>query len=262
MGRATVVTVAKRDADDTPSNADCVIYRYGSFCTGIKVFGEPPFARDLFSNMPNENNENLSGDCRWPLAFVFRGHWKSRDRTDGQCCDDNTGDEQKCFGYHCYMSGKVNPAALHFIKVFFKSMLLFILTHWGLFFLQPSKRGVQRDSGCRVLEADSLGMQHGGALQRVPAGVASLLQWLWCLLHQRVHGQRRQFSRHQCQSQRGHRYATSPPYSSPVGVCFIPLTEGVLLVSGSALYSPGTIGMVLGVLVLVLAIGIVAYSYR
>ncbi|KAM7411223.1 hypothetical protein PAMA_021284 [Pampus argenteus] len=31
-GRAAVVTVAKRDADD-----DCVIYRYGSFCTGIVV---------------------------------------------------------------------------------------------------------------------------------------------------------------------------------------------------------------------------------
>ncbi|XP_076597182.1 premelanosome protein b [Chaetodon auriga] len=37
-GRATVVMVAKRDADDKPSDDDCVIYRYGSFCTGIEVF--------------------------------------------------------------------------------------------------------------------------------------------------------------------------------------------------------------------------------
>ncbi|XP_068454260.1 premelanosome protein b [Clinocottus analis] len=37
-GKATVVVVAKRDADDTPHDDDCVIYRYGSFCTGIEVF--------------------------------------------------------------------------------------------------------------------------------------------------------------------------------------------------------------------------------
>nr|XP_019962975.1 PREDICTED: melanocyte protein PMEL-like [Paralichthys olivaceus] len=37
-GRAAVVVVAKREADDKPSNDDCVIYRYGSFCTGIEVF--------------------------------------------------------------------------------------------------------------------------------------------------------------------------------------------------------------------------------
>ncbi|XP_070824302.1 premelanosome protein b [Chaetodon trifascialis] len=37
-GRATMVVVPKRDADDKPSDDDCVIYRYGSFCTGIEVF--------------------------------------------------------------------------------------------------------------------------------------------------------------------------------------------------------------------------------
>ncbi|XP_071771619.2 premelanosome protein b [Centroberyx gerrardi] len=36
-GQAAVVIVAKRDADDKPSDDDCVIYRYGSFCTGIEV---------------------------------------------------------------------------------------------------------------------------------------------------------------------------------------------------------------------------------
>ncbi|GAA6216735.1 melanocyte protein PMEL-like [Lates japonicus] len=36
-GQATVVVVAKRDAGDKPDD-DCVIYRYGSFCTGIEVF--------------------------------------------------------------------------------------------------------------------------------------------------------------------------------------------------------------------------------
>ncbi|XP_029993870.1 premelanosome protein b isoform X2 [Sphaeramia orbicularis] len=35
---ATVVLVAKRDADNNPTDDDCVIYRYGSFCTGIEVF--------------------------------------------------------------------------------------------------------------------------------------------------------------------------------------------------------------------------------
>lgn len=38
-GKDTVVVVANKDADDQPSD-DCVIYRYGSFCTGIEVFGE------------------------------------------------------------------------------------------------------------------------------------------------------------------------------------------------------------------------------
>lgn len=37
MSRAEAV--AKRDADGKPDD-DCVIYRYGSFCTGIEVFGE------------------------------------------------------------------------------------------------------------------------------------------------------------------------------------------------------------------------------
>ncbi|KAK2897167.1 premelanosome protein b [Channa argus] len=37
-GQATVAVVAKREADDKPSDDDCVIYRYGSFCTGIEVY--------------------------------------------------------------------------------------------------------------------------------------------------------------------------------------------------------------------------------
>uniref|UniRef100_A0A8P4KND1 PKD domain-containing protein n=1 Tax=Dicentrarchus labrax TaxID=13489 RepID=A0A8P4KND1_DICLA len=37
-GQATVEVVAKRAAGDKPSDDDCVIYRYGSFCTGIEVF--------------------------------------------------------------------------------------------------------------------------------------------------------------------------------------------------------------------------------
>ncbi|XP_053280852.1 premelanosome protein b [Pleuronectes platessa] len=37
-GRASAVVVAKRQAADKPSEGDCVIYRYGSFCTGIEVF--------------------------------------------------------------------------------------------------------------------------------------------------------------------------------------------------------------------------------
>lgn len=40
-GRAAAFVVAKREANDKPSDDDdCVIYRYGSFCTGIEVFGE------------------------------------------------------------------------------------------------------------------------------------------------------------------------------------------------------------------------------
>uniref|UniRef100_A0A3Q2PE84 Premelanosome protein b n=1 Tax=Fundulus heteroclitus TaxID=8078 RepID=A0A3Q2PE84_FUNHE len=35
-GQAAAVVVAKRDAGDKPSDDDCVIYRYGSFCTGIE----------------------------------------------------------------------------------------------------------------------------------------------------------------------------------------------------------------------------------
>lgn len=41
MGRAAAFAVAKREANPKPSDDDdCVIYRYGSFCTGIEVFGE------------------------------------------------------------------------------------------------------------------------------------------------------------------------------------------------------------------------------
>lgn len=41
MGQAMVVVVTKRDAGDKPSDDDdCVIYRYGSFCTGIEVIGK------------------------------------------------------------------------------------------------------------------------------------------------------------------------------------------------------------------------------
>ncbi|XP_069578042.1 premelanosome protein b [Brachyistius frenatus] len=36
-GRAAVHVLAKRNADEKPSNDDCVIYRYGSFCTTIEV---------------------------------------------------------------------------------------------------------------------------------------------------------------------------------------------------------------------------------
>ncbi|XP_027867297.1 premelanosome protein b [Xiphophorus couchianus] len=37
-GRVAAIAVAKREAEDKPSDDDCVIYRYGSFCTGIEVF--------------------------------------------------------------------------------------------------------------------------------------------------------------------------------------------------------------------------------
>ncbi|XP_043980756.1 premelanosome protein b [Gambusia affinis] len=37
-GRVAAIVVAKREAEDKPSDDDCVIYRYGSFCTGIEVF--------------------------------------------------------------------------------------------------------------------------------------------------------------------------------------------------------------------------------
>ena len=41
MGQAVVAVVAKRAAGDKPSeDNDCVIYRYGSFCTGIQVIGK------------------------------------------------------------------------------------------------------------------------------------------------------------------------------------------------------------------------------
>ena len=44
--------------------------------------------------------------------------------------------------------------------------------------------------------------------------------------------------------------------------CFVLPTEHLIFVSGAGLSSPGTIATVLGALVLVLAVGIVAYSYK
>uniref|UniRef100_A0A3P9DBP9 Premelanosome protein b n=1 Tax=Maylandia zebra TaxID=106582 RepID=A0A3P9DBP9_9CICH len=37
-GQAPVVVLVKRDADKKSSDDDCVIYRYGSFCTSIEIF--------------------------------------------------------------------------------------------------------------------------------------------------------------------------------------------------------------------------------
>lgn len=39
-GQAPVVVLVKREADKKSSDDDCVIYRYGSFCTSIEIFGE------------------------------------------------------------------------------------------------------------------------------------------------------------------------------------------------------------------------------
>lgn len=47
-GRAPAAVVAKRNAEDAPSDDDCVIYRYGSFSTGIEVCGELPLVGDMF----------------------------------------------------------------------------------------------------------------------------------------------------------------------------------------------------------------------
>lgn len=47
------------------------------------------------------------------LVFVFRGHWKSWDSTNGQCCYGNTQNEQKCCGYHCHLPGKVNATEIY-----------------------------------------------------------------------------------------------------------------------------------------------------
>ena len=47
-GRTTAVVVAKRNANDKPSDDDCVIYRYGSFCTGIEILGGLLFIRAVF----------------------------------------------------------------------------------------------------------------------------------------------------------------------------------------------------------------------
>lgn len=65
-GRATVVAAAKRDADK-PADDDCVIYRYGSFCTGIEVFGELPSVRAAC--VAREPLETVVGDR--PPIFVF-----------------------------------------------------------------------------------------------------------------------------------------------------------------------------------------------
>lgn len=67
-GRATVVAAAKRDADK-PADDDCVIYRYGSFCTGIEVFGELPSVRAAC--VAREPLETVVGD-RPPIFVAFQ----------------------------------------------------------------------------------------------------------------------------------------------------------------------------------------------
>lgn len=67
-----MVVVAKRDADDKPSEDDCVIYRYGSFCTGIEVFGEFSFIEAVIKVKTCEMI--ITPFLCLFLDFVFRGH--------------------------------------------------------------------------------------------------------------------------------------------------------------------------------------------
>lgn len=65
-GRARVV---KREAEEKPSDDDdCVIYRYGSFCTGIEVFGESLSSLEIFIQTSEVFLEKLF------YVFVFRGY--------------------------------------------------------------------------------------------------------------------------------------------------------------------------------------------
>lgn len=100
-GKATVALKAKREADEKPSDDDCVIYRYGSFCTGIEVFGNKYLSIiccNTASHWTSVSNH---------LVFVFRGHRESGDCPNGQCSDGNTENGPKCLRYHCYLPGEV-----------------------------------------------------------------------------------------------------------------------------------------------------------
>ncbi|XP_056279112.1 premelanosome protein b [Pseudoliparis swirei] len=172
MGRATVVTVAKRDADDTPSNADCVIYRYGSFCTGIKVF---------------EGIEKVE------IVQM-----------------DNA----------VMTTPEMN-----------RNVLDITVTCQG---------SLPKEVCSVILDAECLRPIHSACNMVEPSK--------------------------ECQLVLRHFFNDSGVYCINVSMAndvSLAVTSARVNVDiGSALYSPGTIGMVLGVLVLVLAIGIVAYSYR
>lgn len=58
---------SKREADEKASDDDCVIYRYGSFCTGIEVFGKMPF------NLPSRRNQTLSSQPTITLSLYSEG---------------------------------------------------------------------------------------------------------------------------------------------------------------------------------------------
>lgn len=108
-GKATVALKAKREADEKPSDDDCVIYRYGSFCTGIEVFG-----KNYLSIIPCKIASLLTSISHH-LVFVFRGHRESGHRPNGQRSDGNTKKGQKRLRYHCYLPGEVKTS---FVKSF------------------------------------------------------------------------------------------------------------------------------------------------
>ncbi|TNN27427.1 Melanocyte protein PMEL [Liparis tanakae] len=172
MGRSTVLTVAKRDADDTPSNADCVIYRYGSFCTGIEVF---------------EGIEKVE--------IVQMDH-------------------------AVMTSPEMN-----------RNVLDITVTCQG---------SLPKEVCSVILDAECLRPIHSACNMVEPSK--------------------------ECQLVLRHFFNDSGVYCINVSmandVSLAVASARVNVDIGSALYSPGSIGMVLGVLVLVLAIGIVAYSYR
>uniref|UniRef100_A0A3B3ULH6 Premelanosome protein b n=1 Tax=Poecilia latipinna TaxID=48699 RepID=A0A3B3ULH6_9TELE len=70
-GQVAAIVVAKREADDKPSDDDCVIYRYGSFCTGIEVFGNFHLLGFLHPSHPKEVcSVILDSNCLKPIHMA------------------------------------------------------------------------------------------------------------------------------------------------------------------------------------------------
>lgn len=201
------------------------------------------------------------------LVLVSRGHWKGRDCANGQCRDGDTWKGQTRCGSHRYLPGKVNTLELQFLKYTFN---LLLLTGSSSFSSLP------KEVCSVILDAQCLRPIHTICNMVEPSEECQLVlrhffndSGIYCINVSMANDVSLAATSAKVNVDMGTQQTTMQQYTSLVvlfnnrpslntnSVIFV-----LFFVSGSDLSSSGTIAMMLGVLALVLAVGIVAYSYK
>lgn len=195
-----------------------------------------------------------------PPGFVFRGHWEGRDSTNGQYSDGDTWSGQKCFGYHCNLPGEVNVQAYFtIVKNVFPGF--FPLT-WA-----PSSCSHPKEVCSVILDAECMRPIHTMCNMVEPSIQCQLVlrhffndSGVYCINVSVANDVSLAATSARVSVDMGnaHIYRTQQLVA---WVC-VSVAHSVIFVSGSSLSSPGTVATVLGVLVLLVAVGVAAYSYK